>query len=518
MQKLLIHKISIFNSPTFKQISFEPSAHFNVFSGASGAGKSVLMESILALFGLRECNALKLEAYLELEGVSEEFKDFIDEGEIVLSIVKKDKVSYFLNAQKIPKKKIQELFSPFLKHLATKQSEDLNQENLLFILDSYCQLKSGIHQQKLNNYHQSLIKYQKSKKTLEVLEKESLQVCELKEFVCFEIQKLESLAPKEGEYEELLERKKAISKKEKIAQSIQEVLGILSHSHKISNFLELIGEANSSILESFNELELICERENEYLMELQEANIETILSRLEELSSLKHRYGGVKEALEYLGNKKEELKKYENIEESLKEARISLKKTEESLLKDTETLLSSRRQYLLYFTKDLNNILMTLKMPQVKIELLYQNSLQEPLGDIFLSMVFLPNTPLKNLSAGEVNRLRLALLLIQNTEVKNQAIIILDEIDANLSGEESQGVGEILKKLSSNFQIFAISHQPHMPSLATKHFLVQKQVGTSEIIELDKVGRIEEIARMISGKTITQEARDFATRCLKDLE
>ena len=156
-------------------------------------------------------------------------------------------------------------------------------------------------------------------------------------------------------------------------------------------------------------------------------------------------------------------------------------------------------------------------MPQVKIEILYE-ILEESLGDFFLSMIFPPNTALKNLSAGEVNRLRLALLLIQNTEVKNQALIILDEIDANLSGEESQGVALILKKLSSNFQIFAISHQPHMPSVATKHFLVQKQVATSGIIELDKAGRIEEIARMISGKDITKEAIDFATRCLKDIE
>ncbi len=517
MQKLLLHKISIFNSPAFKEVSFEPSAYFNVFSGASGAGKSVLMESILALFGLRECNASKLEAYLELEGVSEEFSDLIDEGEVVLSIIKKEKVSYFLNAQKIPKKKIQELFAPFLKYLATKRGEELSQENLLFILDGYCEFRSSIHQQKLNNYHQSFIQYQKSKKKLEALERESLQIYELKEFVRFEIDKLEALSPKEGEYEELLALKKAISKKEKIAQSIQEVSEILNHSHKISNFLELVGESNSHILESLNELELICEREKEYLAELQESNIDTILNRLEELSSLKHRYGGIKEALEYLENKRQELQKYENIEQDLKEAKNSFKEAKALLSQHTQMLLSSRKEHLEDFNKDLNEILITLKMPQVKIEILYE-ILEESLGDFFLSMIFPPNTALKNLSAGEVNRLRLALLLIQNTEVKNQALIILDEIDANLSGEESQGVALILKKLSSNFQIFAISHQPHMPSVATKHFLVQKQVATSGIIELDKAGRIEEIARMISGKDITKEAIDFATRCLKDIE
>ena len=97
-----------------------------------------------------------------------------------MSIIKKEKVSYFLNAQKIPKKKIQELFAPFLKHLATKRGEELSQENLLFILDGYCEFRSSIHQQKLNNYHQSFIQYQKSKKKLEALERESLQIYELK--------------------------------------------------------------------------------------------------------------------------------------------------------------------------------------------------------------------------------------------------------------------------------------------------------------------------------------------------
>lgn len=77
MQKLLLHQITIKDSPIFKQITFSPSAHFNVFSGASGAGKSVLMESILALFGLRECNAQVLEATLELQGFGEEFKGLL---------------------------------------------------------------------------------------------------------------------------------------------------------------------------------------------------------------------------------------------------------------------------------------------------------------------------------------------------------------------------------------------------------------------------------------------------------
>ncbi|MDE5592172.1 MAG: DNA repair protein, partial [Helicobacter sp.] len=172
-------------------------------------------------------------------------------------------------------------------------------------------------------------------------------------------------------------------------------------------------------------------------------------------------------------------------------------------------------KYLEDFTRDLNGVLETLKMPHVKIILTKEET--NALGGC-IEMIFQSHTALRDLSAGEVNRLRLALLLAQNTAFKNQAIIILDEIDANLSGEESQGVAEILKQLSQNFQIFAISHQPHMPSLASRHFLVQKQGGDSKIIALDREGRVQEIARMISGKDITKEAIEFANRCLKNME
>ena len=80
MQKILLQKVVIKNSPAFKEVSFEPTPNFNVFSGASGAGKSVLMESILALFGLKESNAEILEATLELYGIPEELKGLIKDN------------------------------------------------------------------------------------------------------------------------------------------------------------------------------------------------------------------------------------------------------------------------------------------------------------------------------------------------------------------------------------------------------------------------------------------------------
>ena len=89
-------------------------------------------------------------------------------------------------------------------------------------------------------------------------------------------------------------------------------------------------------------------------------------------------------------------------------------------------------------------------------------------------------------------------------------ILFLDEIDANVSGEESHSVGKVLKFLAQKNQIFAISHQPQLTSLADAHFLVTKTDGKSEVKKLDEEGRIQEIARIISGESIGSDALSYA--------
>lgn len=507
----MIQKIMIKNSPTFTNIELTPSQNFNVISGASGAGKSVLMESVLAIFGLRDINAEIIEATINLPFISKDFEGLIDEGEVIVTITKKDKIRYFINSQNMPKKRISELFSHYLQHLSTKSNDALSQENLFLALDCYCSTKDKAHNGILQDYKNIYEKYTTQKKELEKLKEESLKINDLKEFIKFEIQKIQDLNPKEGEYEELLQLKKELSKKEKILKHIYEVQEFLKNSHVVSNLFKLLEIENSHIIESLNELDTICQREEQRLEELDSENIEKILERIESLSALNHRYGGISEALEHLSLKQQELEKYENIELILKNTQDSFNSTEQELQKSAKTLHKSRDKHLKEFEDTLNSTLTLLKMPSLKVNL--QNSQINALGDSTLELNF-EKTNIKNLSSGEFNRLRLTLLLAQSTN-KDNAIIILDELDANLSGEESEGVAEVLHQLSKKYQVFAISHQPHMPSFATKHFLVEKGDKSSTIKELDKDGRIQEIARMISGKNITKEAIEFAKNKIK---
>jgi len=117
------------------------------------------------------------------------------------------------------------------------------------------------------------------------------------------------------------------------------------------------------------------------------------------------------------------------------------------------------------------------------------------------------------LSGGEFNRLRLALLVVaMEGKSEEGGVIILDEIDANVSGDESIAIASMISKLSKAYQIFAISHQAHLSALADQHILVSKTSDISEAKVLDEEERIVEISRIIGGENSDKEAIAFARR------
>ena len=124
---------------------------------------------------------------------------------------------------------------------------------------------------------------------------------------------------------------------------------------------------------------------------------------------------------------------------------------------------------------------------------------------------------MKKISSGEYNRLRLAFLATRQEFLQvSGGVLILDEIDSNLSGKESMSVANVLLKLSKKYQIFAISHQPQLSSRAHMHFLVEKEGDKSKVRLLNKNERIKELARMVSGEEIHEKAIDFAKSLILD--
>lgn len=480
-----------------------------VFSGPSGSGKSILMDSILSSLGLSSCDASVCESSVTWD--IDEDETGLENDEInVFKHIKKEKSRYFVNNQSISKKSIHTLTSNYLKHLSLRDFSDFENEGLLSILDSKIGKKiADLRQKYLANY----IEYQKVKKELEIIEDEEKRIVELKEFAKFEIEKINSISPKTGEDEELLEIKKELSKKEKSLEMINNANNIFNYEHLVSSALDTLDVDSSFFDDAMNELRSILESAEERFCALEEVDVEDVLNRIEELGELKRRYGSIEEAIAYKEQKLQELEKYENIEIEKDELQKHFDVLDQEVRTLAEELTQERKKALKGFEKDLNSYLKQLYLRDAQV-VLTQAKLSA-FGQDILEMK-LNATELSKISTGEFNRLRLAVLALKSEAVENLGgVLMLDEIDANLSGEESMSVAKVLKKLTKNFQIFVISHQPQLTSMGDQHFLVYKDGTISKTKELSFDEKVDEIARIISGDTISQEAKKFARELLE---
>ncbi|PAF54007.1 DNA recombination protein RecN [Helicobacter sp. 13S00482-2] len=514
----MINRLIIKNSIAFEDVDLEFKNGFNVFSGASGSGKSVLIESLLGVFGLKDANAEVIEAsldiYLDEFGVDlDEFGFTQEDGMLVLSILKKDKTRYFLNRYNISKKRLGELVSRFAKHISSKGVDELRTENILRILDDFIVKKNISHKELLDGFiahHKELLKTQEQ---LQILQEKEKNIQNLKEFAEFEIQKISSLNLVEGEYDRLLELKKILSKKEKIQESISEALHALEGVSKISHTLNLMGRESMIFEEALLEVNSIIDEEKEKLEQLDTLNAEEILDRIAILSDINRRYGGISQALAHLENQKQNLQDYQNLSFDKEVLCKQMESLKGICIEMAKKISANRSGYVSDFEKEILQLCNQLLLKKPNLSLKPCELCFSGLERVELT---LEGTSIDVLSSGEYNRLRLVMMCMDSLINGSKGILLLDEIDANLSGEESEGVAKMLKTLSKTYQIFAISHQPHMPVLADSHYLVSKKDGKSKVQLLHKEGRIEEMARMISGANITKEALEFAKKRLEE--
>ncbi|MDD2356944.1 MAG: AAA family ATPase [Thiovulaceae bacterium] len=495
---------------SFKNIELNLSRGLIVFTGASGSGKSVLMDSILSTFGLSDGGAALCESQINWNILGGDFG--IENEDInVFRQIKKEKVRFFINNQSISKKDIKGIGSNYIRHLSLKDYSDFENKNLLEILDN--RVKNADIQTIKERFKLNYLKYLEVSKELQEIEDEEKRIVELKEFAAFEIQKINDINPKIGEDEALLEIKKELSKKEKSTKKIEEANKIFDYEHVVASTLEFLEIENSFFDDAMNELRAHLDEATQKFTNLEDIDVEEVLNRIEALSSLKRRYGGIKEALEYKELKLQELERYNNIEIT-KDSLVDLKNNlHGSITEDANKMTQLRESALADFTKDLNSYVTQLYLRGVNVKLK-----EIPLGNSGQDFVeiILSETPLDKVSTGEFNRLRLAILAIKSeSSQESGGVLMLDEIDANLSGEESMSVAKVLRHLSKKFQIFVISHQPQLTSMGDQHFLVHKSDGESFAKLLQPLERIDEIARMISGESITNEAKLFAKDLLE---
>jgi DNA repair protein RecN (Recombination protein N) len=506
----MINRVYLKNLISFNEVELELGKGLVVLSGPSGAGKSLFMNSILATFGYGTAEASLCEVLVSKpQNLESDVFEF--EEELTLRSIKKEKVRYSIDGQNISKKVLNGLFTPFVQFLSVRDKSGFESSDLLTLIDNELLSKDKAFRKLHKEYQKRYLNYKEKLNQLLKIKEDETKLLELIEFTEFEIEKIESVNPQLNEDEELLKVKHQLSRIDKVNDALEGANGIFAFEESVSEVYRLLDKDDSTFSEMMNQLRADFEDIESLSDELSEVDIEAVLDRLEKISSLKNRYGSIEEALEYVALKRKELLGYQNIEQdkSMLESFLNMEMMELNTLAGQMTL--TRKEKAIVLEKLLKKYLAELKLPALKF--IFSSKDLELKGKDKIE-VDLDGSSATTLSGGEFNRVRLALMVVAISAAKDGGVLILDEIDANVSGDESIAIANMISKLSEVYQIFAISHQAHLASKANQHLLISKFKGVSKVILLDKKGQVSEIARIIGGEKPNAEAISFSEKLL----
>ena len=258
--------------------------------------------------------------------------------------------------------------------------------------------------------------------------------------------------------------------------------------------------------------------------ELEEIDINEVESRLDLISRLKRKYGdSVPEILETLKNLQQEFYDLENASYTTEKLEKELKQKTDELEKLAEKLNETRHNAAIKLENSVMKELSDLEMARTRFSVQFTPCEFSSFGNEKAEFLIAPNSgeelkPLTKIaSGGELSRIILALKVILSKADK-VGTLIFDEVDTGVSGKAAQKIGEKLKKISETKQVFVITHLAQVAAFADTHFKIQKSEKNdktySEVEVLDENGRIEELARFLSGATITESSLSAAKELL----
>lgn len=505
----MIERLYLRDLVTFDEVELEFSKGLVIFTGPSGAGKSVLMSAILSSFGHTTQGAASLcEVTLakphELTNEMYELQD-----DMTIKTLKKEKLRYFIEGQNISKKALYEMFTPYVKYLSVRDKSGFESPVLLEMLDSSLLSKDKKFKKLFKEYAKRYLNYKEKLQELAKIKENEVKLAELIEFATYEVDKIEKINPVPGEDEELMQVKKQLSRIDKIKASLGTAMDIFSAESAVEEVYRLLDKDASVFTDAMNQVRADFEETENLATELEEMDVETVLDRLSDITALQQRYGSIEEALNYKDKKKKELAGYHNIEQdkSMLESFLRMEYMELSTL--TRQISMQRKVEAKILEGVLETYLTILKLPALKF--LFVDQPLDASGADTID-VMLGSSKTHTLSGGEFNRVRLALMASTIQEGKGEGVLVLDEIDANVSGDESIAIAQMIQKLSTVYQVFAISHQPHLSAKAQQHIVVTKVGKKSKVEVLNDERRVFEIARIIAGENPTAEAVEFAKK------
>jgi DNA repair protein RecN (Recombination protein N) len=564
----MLKNLRIRNYALVEDLEVEFDSGLNVLTGATGAGKSIIVGAVNLVLGERASSDVVRTGFdnaiveTTFEPKSDHvFKNLLNQLGINcpdnILIIRREVSGKgisrcFVNDRQITLGSLKSIGDRLADlHGQHEHQSLLNVGRHIEYLDDYGDLNDL-----LTSVSQNYYRLKEKQKQLEELEKSKKQDQERKALYDFQIKEIEQANPSLGEEEKLIQDKKILENIEELYQlsssiyqnlhegegSIQERLAISSKEIKrgkeLDSRLKEPKENLDSCLIQLQELSRFLEGYKDSL-EFDPERLEMIRERLNLINTLKKKYGNtIDEILNYAAKIKEDLNKIENKDQIINELKEEIKKLSDVFKNDSLLLSQKRKTKAIDLAKKIQATLSELGMGKTKFDVKIksqedENGLLEMDGkryfadekgmdqvEFFVSPN--PGEELKPLakiaSGGEISRIMLALKSIL-AKADQVSTMIFDEIDVGIGGEVASAVGKSLKNLASSHQVIVITHLQQIASFADHHFKVFKESSKgrtiTQIKKLEDQERIKEIARMISGEKISELTLKQAKEMIK---
>ena len=550
LKNLYIENIAVIEKTT---IDFKKG--LNVLTGETGAGKSIVIDSINAILGNRTSKDLirngAESAFVSAEftGLSERtinaLEDFgfslEEDGSVMIQreLTLSGKGKCRINGRPTTVSVLKELGKYLIDiHGQHASYELMSPEMHITYID-----KLGSFDEELEEYRVAYREYTHLRNELKkAVTDESERVRRL-DLLRYQVEELEEADFYEGEYEELTEKKHIIENRERIASALNEAHGYLSGGEEgdgAVRLLEMACDSLENISNYMTEAEGIASRLQSAIYELEDCrdeltnlfeasdteteNLDEIDDRLDLIYRLGKKYGTtIEEMLDFLDKAKKELEYLERFDENRDELRKSCIQAKNKAEALAESISKKRAEISRIFTSDVKKEMTYLDMPNVEL-VVRQDKCELNINGCDDIEILISTNPgeqpkpaAKIASGGELSRMMLAIKNVL-ADKDNIDTLIFDEVDTGISGSAAQKVGFKLKEVSKSRQVLCVTHLAQIAALADSHFKIAKSVSDGKtytnVTPLDHDGRKHELARIIGGVEITQTTLDYAEELL----
>ena len=551
----MLQFLNISNIALIDDMQVEFDSGLNLLTGETGSGKSIIVDALGVLIGGRFTSELlksgtergsieglfsvtpnpELEALLENAGLGAT-NELIIRREITVS----GRNKIFINNQLATHSLLRDL-RPFLVdiHGQGDQQTLFNPETHLELLDAF----AG-HTSLRVEVSEAYQNWTALRREFESLRHDEAEKFQLLDTLKFQIAELERAQLTIGEDERLDEERRRLANVEKLTtlcqssysriyedddaaltrvrHSLKDVEELAEYESSFRDYLEGLESARAVLEDLSFSLRDFADR-----LEFSPARLAEIEDRLAEISRLKRKYGGtIGAALDHLARSEDRLRQIETSDQREQELNIQLAAARDAYLDRARKLHRERVRAAKKFELAVEKGIGEVALDQARFQVLISDNAESASlkGIDHTEFYFSANVgeevkPLARVaSGGEASRLMLVLKTVANGS-QFPRTIVFDEIDTGIGGRVSEAVGIKLKKLSQTNQVLCVTHQPQIARFADSHLVVQKEAlkGRTQVSvgKLDKAGRIEELARMLTGAEITDSARRHARELLK---